>query len=332
MLFNGLKNLIVSFLLILLAPTVLGEDFGIAIPDQLKTESIEEITDSDQSKFGNHLMDSTEVKANSWQASEVEDFAFSKKKELDDKIITDKEMATSPGSGAPFDLENKVQILKYKNSEIFQKVYSKGESSFSFTYIQDSFDVKDAANVFERSFNAETGTTRGGTLHLFFDNYLTRGLISPFWGGGFGVGYSQGKGIFQQSQNQESNVKFQLFTVPLDLRLGMDIGRGQYFKLSVAGGPSVVGLLQSRSDKERDERGEDGKYRRQVGYGFFGHAKAQFSLSSIATDMAFNTYSQYDMTNMYINLEARFQNYENFQDDISISGLSFGVGFSFEYL
>jgi len=332
MLFNGRKSLTLNLFILLISFSLGAEDFGIAIPDQLNADPMEVSEENDSSNFGNHLMDSNDEKYNSWDPSEKEDFAFSKNDQLKDKRVSEKEKALSKGIGTPFDLENKEQILKYSNREIFQKIYSSGEKSFSFSYIQDNYDVKDAANVFERSFNAENGTLRGGTLHLFFDNYLTKAFISPFWGGGFGVGYSQGKGIFRQSTTQESNVSFQLFTVPLDFRLGMDIGRGEYFKLSVAAGPSVVGLLQSRSDKERDERGEGGKYRRQVGYGYFGHAKAQISLSSIATGMAFKTYSQYDMTNMYLNLEARVQNYENFQDDISINGLSFGVGFSFEYL
>jgi hypothetical protein len=332
MLFSGPKKLSLSLVLILMSSALFAEDFGIAIPDQLSDGAVESSEVEDNSNFGNHLMGSSKEKEDSWQASESEDFAFTKENKVENNELSDKEEALSYGSGTPFEMESKDQILKYKNDEIFKKIYSKGQSSFSFTYIQDSFDVKDAANVFERSFNAETGTTRGGTLHLFFDNYITRSFISPFWGGGFGVGYSQGKGVFSQSTDIESNVRFQLFTVPLDFRLGMDIGRGEYFKLSVAGGPSVVGLLQTRSDKERDERGENGRYRRQVGYGFFGHAKAQVSLSTIASDMAFDTYTQYDMTNMYLNLEARFQSYENFQDDISISGLSFGIGLSFEYL
>lgn len=38
------------------------------------------------------------------------------------------------------------------------------------------------------------------------------------------------------------------------------------------------------------------------------------------------------ITNLYLNLEARQQSYESFQDEISISGTSFGIGFTFEYL
>ena len=90
-----------------------------------------------------------------------------------------------------------------------------------------------------------------------------------------------------------------------------------------------MGISQSRDDKER---GEDEKHRRQYSFGYFGHAKAQISLSSLFHDLAFGGFSQYQMTNMYLNLEARHQSYENFQDDISITGTSFGIGFTFEYL
>ncbi len=332
MLLNGLKNLIVSLLLLLTFTKVMAEDFGIALPDQLDPDSLKLDDVKDRYNFGEHVMGNRDDTDDKWKASENGDFALSKKDVLKNKKISDKEEIKSFGSGAPFEMDNREHILESKNSEIFKSVYSKGASSFSFTYIQDKFDVDDSANVFERSYNAEQGTRRGGSLHLFFDNYFSKSFISPFWGGGFGVGYSQGKGIFSNSAEQESNVKFQLFTVPLDFRVGLDIGRGEFFKLSVAVGPSVVGLHQSRSDKERDEKGEDGKYRRQIGYGYFGHAKAQISLSKFATKMAFDTYSQYDISNIFINLEGRYQKYENFQDDISISGVSFGVGLSFEYL
>jgi hypothetical protein len=33
-----------------------------------------------------------------------------------------------------------------------------------------------------------------------------------------------------------------------------------------------------------------------------------------------------------MNLEARYQSYQNFQDEIKISGTSLGIGFTFEYL
>jgi len=43
-------------------------------------------------------------------------------------------------------------------------------------------------------------------------------------------------------------------------------------------------------------------------------------------------FRQYSVTKFYLNLEARMNNVSNFQDDIEVSGSSFGIGFSFEYL
>jgi len=90
-----------------------------------------------------------------------------------------------------------------------------------------------------------------------------------------------------------------------------------------------MGLAQSRNDKNN---GDPDQHKRQVSYGYFGHAKAQISLSALFHGLAFEGFSQYQMTNMYLNFEARHQSYSNFQDDITIKGTSFGIGFTFEYL
>ena len=90
-----------------------------------------------------------------------------------------------------------------------------------------------------------------------------------------------------------------------------------------------MGLYQSRTDLDRDN---DDRYRRQISYGYFGQAKVQISVSAFFSGIAFSTYSESDMAGMYLNLEARTQSYENFQDDISITGSTFGLGFTFEYL
>jgi len=328
MLSNGLKILIsISFL----SFNVFAEDFGIAMPDQIKGEESEynkeaENLDKDTS---NLIMDAGEEYDFSNIKSDEVNFSLPSSGEERVKKLSEKEKILSTGNEVPFQFENRENIISSKNADIYREVYNKGASGFGFTYIKDEYDVKDGSDLYRRSFEEATGSKKAGSLHFTFDRYLSRGVISTLWGFGAGVGYAQGKGLFKTSVGQESSAKFQLYTVPLDLRLGFELEPTRFFKIGLSAGPSVMGLLQSRSDKDS---GEEGKHRRQVSYGYYGNGKLQVSLNSMFDDLSFKTFSQGNVTNMFLNIEARVQSFENFQDDISITGTSLGVGFSFEYL
>lgn len=338
MLFNGLKiqrilkdNL---FLLsIILSPQLYAEDFGIAVPGQLSSDQFEsDLNKKTEKKDDNgysYVMgegnDSLENSSSSEEAFTVPGMGADK--EID--APSEREKLLSTGYEAPQSLENEENLVIFDSEEIYDNFYDRGGSSFSFSYIRDEYLISDDKGVFQKSFINAKDSRRTGYLHFIFDSYMNKAFLSTFYGVGLGVGFSEGEGIFSTSTTSKSNVGFQLFTIPVDFRLGMTIGRGKYFRLSVAGGPSVMGLSQSRDDKDR---GDDEKHRRQYSFGYFGHAKAQISISSLFHDIAFGGFSQYQMTNMYLNIEARHQSYESFQDNISITGTSLGVGFTFEYL
>ena len=339
MLFNGVKNqkieiIALTFLLsALLTPTqVYAEDFGIAVPDQLSDSEFEDNhKDQEESDKGTSYVMGTSEPTFSKEQEETGKRSFLAGEgaglEVDDPSEREKLLAT--GYKAPHSLDNEENLVTFEGEQVYGNFYDSGESSFSFSYIQDAYTVNDARGVFQKSYIDAEDARRGGYLHFNFDSYINRSFLSTFYGLGLGVGFSEGEGIFTDSTSEKSNVSFQLFTIPADLRLGMTIGRGKYFRLSVAGGPSVMGISQSRDDKVR---GEDDKHRRQYSFGYFGHAKAQISLAAIFNSLSFQGFREYQMTNMYLNLEARHQSYQNFQDDFTITGTSFGLGFTFEYL
>ncbi|MCF8057965.1 MAG: hypothetical protein K9K67_01605 [Bacteriovoracaceae bacterium] len=324
---NGLKILILS---VLFSLSLGAEDFGIALPDQL--EPGKHLLESFEKDENNEDVDFSMGERDSFIPSkqdEKKSFAIMDKAEFEKKELSEKEKILATGNEVPYTHENRESLIEFKNKEIYKSIYNKGQSSFSFTYIKDEYDVKDNNNIYQQSFENAPGSKKGGSLHLHFDEYFSRGLFNTFYGYGLGVGYAVGKGIFSNSPVLESNVKFQLFTVPIDLRLGFDFVPSRFFKFSFSGGPSAMGLLQSRNDLDRED---NLKHRRQVSYGYFGHGKLQISMSALSSFLASKTFSQSDLTNMYFNIEGRLQNYENFQDNISISGASFGLGFTFEYL
>lgn len=339
MLFNGLKiqrilkSSLLLFVFIFSSSLIADDDSQLGVPGQFSDKEYEE--NLHHAAVEREDPDSSYVMGNSEPEKYLKDVKSSgfgapgAGLQEDMPSPSQREKLISVGMDAPQSMENRENLLTYDGDDVYKEIYDRGDSSFSFSYFRDQYSVSDSGGVFQQSYVDAKGARRGGYLHFNFDSYLNRSFLSSFYGVGLGVGFSEGVGVFSQSTTDQSNVKFQLFMIPADFRLGLTIGRGKYFRLSVAGGPSAMGLAQSRNDKNN---GDPDQHKRQVSLGYFGHAKVQVSLSALFHDVAFAGFSQYQMTNMYLNLEARHQSYSHFQDDVTIKGTSFGIGFTFEYL
>lgn len=217
--------------------------------------------------------------------------------------------------------------LVFSNRDMFKNIYRKGKWSFGLSYMPDDYDIKDSRGVFAKTYNADKSTRYGGVL-VEINRFFYRGFVDMTYGFNGGFGMSRGLGVFSTSQ-EISEVKFSLWTIPFDFSLGMDIPMGRYLSLSVSGGPSAMGLYQTRSDKES---GEANKHKRQISPGYFAMGKLKISLGNIFSSSLVSLFSDYKITNYHFTITARMQNYENFQDEITISGSSIGAGFTFEYL
>lgn len=231
---------------------------------------------------------------------------------------------TSPGTFEKS--ENYLENDKTEMAKDFRK-YSSG--GINITFIKDDFSYESHNDIINRTISEGYKHVKGGTLHLRSDQYFYRtDFFNTFWSLGAGVGYNSGRGIFL-TNGQRSDTTFKLWEVPVDLGIGLEIPLSQWFKVSGAVGPSVMALFQNRNDLER---GEDGKNKMQISYGQFANAQLKVNLSGFNSERAYDLFTESRITNLFLNLEARYENYQNFQDDIKISGTSFGIGFTFEYL
>lgn len=249
-----------------------------------------------------------------------------------DEEISKRERLKSWGLSLPDTLANSSTYNRLNDRELLSRFQGEGEYSFGFYYIRDEYDVGDTSGVYERTYGENVPQAmRGGSLHVSFERYWIHSSVFIGWAMNFGVGLSQGKGNFTSGgvTAEQSNTKFSLWTLPADIGLVFELPLGSWLKVGVSGGPSVMGLYQHRDDKENKE---GGKHLRQVSYGYYGRANLKISLSHFMPQLSVRNFRAYTMTKTYLTLEARVQNYENFQDDVSISGSSFGLGFTFEYL
>ncbi len=248
-------------------------------------------------------------------------------KEVSDKVTPKKKYEdfgyTPPGS---FDKqENYIDIDKKDISKDFRKIST---GSMNITFIKNDFDYQSTNDIINRTVGAGYKHIKGGALYFRHDDYLVRrDIINAYWSLGAGVGYNSGKGIF--IDGTRSDATFNLWEVPVDLGVGMEVPIYHWFKIAGTGGPSVLGLMQNRSDYQR---GEDGKRKFQVSPGYFVNGQMKINLTGFNDETAYDLFTSSQITNLYLNLEARHQSYTSFQDDISVSGTSFGIGFTFEYL
>jgi hypothetical protein len=224
--------------------------------------------------------------------------------------------------------ENSSQILTFKNEDLLDQFKDKGHYLFSFGFHMDTYDWEDTRGRFQRTFEDSTGSIRPGSLLLGFQRYLFHSYINGTIGFNTGFGFSKGKAIF--TTGEVSDTTLTLWQFPVELGLGLEIPLSSYFKLFAEGGPMGLALLQNRDDRES---GEKGKNVRQFGYGYFAKAKFGISLSRFLSQYGHNLYSNYQITDSYLNFEIKMIDISNFKEEsISVSGTSFGLGFSFEYL
>ena len=142
-----------------------------------------------------------------------------------------------------------------------------------------------------------------------------------------GLGYNGGKGVFPSGE--VSDTKFYLYTVPLDASFAFETHADSWFKVALLTGPSILGLLQYRTDLGS---GDDRKFLRQMGVGYFAEVHFGLGLSKIFPSWGRGLLDEYDVTKAYLVLTARTQKYTGFKESsVTVDGVSFGGGMTFEF-
>jgi hypothetical protein len=230
----------------------------------------------------------------------------------------------------PGELEDREQFLEYDYKEVLKNNDRNSVRAVTFLYLYDTYDYKNNRDSYDKTYRNSTEAFRSGSFHFLFDKYLSKGkTIFLGVGAGVGFGYHRGNGNFRVD-GVEADMKFYLWTLPLDFGGIASVRMGSWGEFFVSGGPSIMGLIQGRDDKEAKDRK---KKKRQVGTGYYGRVAFKVNFTKLFPTLAYKLLSQSDVSRATINLEVRHHNYARFQDDdITISGTSFGLGFTYNYL
>lgn len=249
-------------------------------------------------------------------------------KEVSAEKITAKKKYEDFGYTAPgtFDgQENYIDIDKEKMAKDFRKNSTGG---INLSFVKNNYKYTSTNDIINRTIGEGYKSIKGGALYVRNDSFFLRtDYLHLHWSVGSGLSYSSGKGIFVDGTR--SDATFNLWEVPLDAGLGAEIPLSSWFVIAGTAGPSAMVMMQNRSDFER---GEDGKRKFQFSPGYFASAQFKVNLSGFNNEQAYELFTSSEITNLFMNLEIRHHNYANFKDEIKVSGTSFGIGFTFEYL
>ncbi|MBP9681592.1 MAG: hypothetical protein KBD76_09320 [Bacteriovorax sp.] len=232
------------------------------------------------------------------------------------------------GYTVPGTYEKKENYIDVDKGQMASDFRSHSSGAINFSFIQNNYRYESQNDIINKTISEGYKHVKGGALYLRGDQYFfRRDFVNTFWSLGGGLGFNSGRGLF--ITGEQSSATIRLWEIPVDLGLGVEIPLYHWFKMAATAGPSVEALYQNRSDYSQ---GEKGKNKIQVSYGQFANAQFKFNLTGFSSNTAYQLFTESRITNLLLNLEVRYQDYRHFQDPITISGTSFGVGFTFEYL
>lgn len=330
---NGQTLKLLLLICFFLASTVSADESGgwIAMPGQLEENYAENSKNEDNDKKIKKSGFISPGNSEYLGGDYTKESPFFSNKENQKFALDDEELI----GGTNIQVPGVTGINSFKNidnEKILQRAKGQWGSAFSFSYVRDSYDYKDRNGIFDSVYRDGANSKNYGTFLLKFREKI--GSIF-YYGVNTGFGYNTGRGFFIPDGTiiqtpTESNVEFKMYSVPLELSIGFKFNIGKYFNLNVNAAPGVMGIWQHRDDREQQD---DSKNIRQIGFGYSAEAGIGINISRMSGQFGVDLLSDYKVSNMSLDIFARNQSYNNFkQADFEISGLSFGLGFTFDYL
>jgi hypothetical protein len=215
------------------------------------------------------------------------------------------------------------------NMSRLNKLRDQANNGLSFSVLYDNFNYGGQPGVYNQLFE---GSNKNLSNNLFFQgsyglNFLRKFILLSA-GLNLGVSYKYGKGQFEDGQKSETTIA--VWAVPVDLAIYLQIPIGSVFRIEASAGPSLMSILQNRSDRDT---GESGKDLYQISPGYFVGGKFKINWGNIFKSSALALFNTSDVTNLFLNFDVRYETYNKFSDEyVKVDGISYGLGLSFEFL
>lgn len=321
------RNLALTLTALILSSNGWSSDFGIYLPDDPNTPSIQDDLEKKGSdgQHEGHLSGTAVEDVLGKEAPIVEEAIPEKKlSEKEKKRIELLDVGQTLGETGSLN----TTYQKIDKKEFTRKMRSVSRGSFNLSYQPNDYDYLSQGNIINETMGGYHAG-KGGTVHFRHDSYVTnQRFLNTFWSGGLGIGLSTGKGIFVNGSR--SSATFNLWQIPAEVGLGFEIPVFSLIKINLSGGGGAMALMQNRNDYQR---GEKHKRRIQVSPGYYVLGEFKISLTSFSNQVAYDIFTASNITNILLNVELRYQSYKDFKEEsLAISGGSVGLGLTFEYL
>lgn len=157
----------------------------------------------------------------------------------------------------------------------------------------------DCASQTEVTFDDLYKDASSMTIGFDYDYFLSVDYGKIGLQGGLFFQYASGRGRVASDPTQESQEKFSFLTVPayVGLTYRFEYKDKQIFAPYVSGGGVYIGLIEKREDKS--------DFNSAGGLGFYGAGGILVNVTAFDRDLANDFYSEYEIGNMWINLEFR---------------------------
>jgi hypothetical protein len=228
--------------------------------------------------------------------------------------------------------ESAIQALKEGHSELHPKFEGKINHAFGLRYgVGVSRDTTSPSQV--SSFKTVYGANYTPEIHLFYEFQPFHSEIFGNVGifGMAGMSYSEGKGQFAipltipgsggAKFSSTSTTKFQFIAVPVTIGLDYRFNLFQVLRPHVMAGPTIVGFLEDRSDKDPDSHGHS--------EGVFFCVGVSLLLDWVSTSSSSSLYSSFGIKHSYFTVD--YSRTTTFTGDLLYNVSGIYAGFTFEY-
>lgn len=206
------------------------------------------------------------------------------------------------------------------------KIDNLGRHEINFGYHLDNYDYENANNSFESTYSKSQDSLRFGLVYFGYAYFISKKLINISIDASFALGFSSGQGYFVNGQ--QSDTIFKLYSMPIDLGVGIEFPLSHYFGVKGSAGGSLLGILQYRDDRREGE-----KELTQFSPGYYITGKFKISLSEIFKANSMSMFDLHKITKFYMTIDFSMRSYSSFKSkDLKIGGQTLGLGFSYEFL
>lgn len=222
-----------------------------------------------------------------------------------------------------WDKLSQTNLKNYLNSRM-----ENSDHSIGINLLYNKLDYTNGSFDFSQMYLSSDESNLAIMVLVNYQKYLNDNILKFGLNFNSGLGVHSGVGYFKGTSTK-SYTNFKLWSLPIDMGGSINLDIMKALSVNLSGGLSLIGVIENRDDKS-EESGERNIY--QFSYGSYFTGSLDINFYHLFPRYIFEIYRDYNAKTSYVSLFTRYSNYSSFQEStVSISGLSYGIGFKVEF-